>query len=185
MKKALFVAILFAVSAIYLQIGWSNQAEPYIVRVQIGDLYFKPEFIQLKAGHKVKIELINKGKIEHEFMIGRGVEEDNESKSHMEMEMPNEDEGEHEHHEGAQNPHSEMSKRFAKDFFGGVEVAAQTENGAEFMKVPGHGTMVRLKPESKAAITFTVSVDRKGKWQMACFVPGHYEANMKGEIIIK
>ncbi len=183
MKKTLFVAVLFAVSAIYLQIGWSNQAEPDIVQVQIGDLYFKPESIQLRAGHKVEIELINKGKIEHEFMVGRGVEEDNESESHMEM--PDEDKGKYEHHEGVHNTHSEMSKRFEKDFFEGVEVVAQTENGAEFMKVPGHGTMVRLKPESRATITFTVPVDHKGKWQMACFVPGHYEANMKGEIIIK
>lgn len=41
------------------------------------------------------------------------------------------------------------------------------------MKVSGHGIMVRLKPESRATITFTVPADRKGKWQMACFVPGH------------
>jgi uncharacterized cupredoxin-like copper-binding protein len=154
-------------------------------KIQIGDLYFKPGTIQLKAGHRVKVELINKGKLEHEFMVGRGVEEGDESKSHMEMEMPNEHEGENGHHEGTHNPHSEMSKRFEKDFFEGIEVVAQTGNGAEFMKVPGHGTMVRLKPESRATIAFTVPADHKGEWQMGCFVPGHYEANMKGEIIIK
>jgi uncharacterized cupredoxin-like copper-binding protein len=101
------------------------------------------------------------------------------------MGMPNEHEVEHGHHEGAHNLHSEVSNRFEKDFFEGIEVFAQTGDGAEFMKVPGHGTMVRLKPDSKATITFIVPVDRKGEWQMGCFVPGHYEGNMKGEIIIK
>ncbi len=80
MKKTFFVAILLAASSIPLQIAWSGHAESYIVQIQIGDLYFKPETIQLKAGHKVKIELINKGKIEHEFIVVRGVTaEDDES----------------------------------------------------------------------------------------------------------
>lgn len=107
MKKTFFVAILLAMSTISLQIAWSDHAESDIVQIQIGDLYFKPETIQLKAGHKVKIELFNKGKSEHEFMVGRGVTaEDDESQSHKEM--LNGYEGEHEHHEGTHNLHSEM-----------------------------------------------------------------------------
>lgn len=44
--------------------------------------------------------------------------------------------------------------------------------------------MVMLKPEGKATLTFKIPSDRKGEWEMACFVPGHYEAKMKGKIII-
>jgi uncharacterized cupredoxin-like copper-binding protein len=56
------------VSAISLKTARLGQAGLDMVQIQIGDLYFKPETIRLRAGHKVKIELINKGKIEHEFM---------------------------------------------------------------------------------------------------------------------
>ena len=67
------------VSAISLQIVWSNQAESDIVQIQIGGFYFKPNTIRLRAGREVKIELTNKGKIEHEFMSGREITENEES----------------------------------------------------------------------------------------------------------
>jgi len=157
-----------------------SRAESNTIQITVGDFYFRPQTIQIRGGQEVRINLINEGKIEHEFMIGRGVEG---GKSHMEMST--EHEREHSHLEKADNLHSDVSKRFEKDFFEGVEVVARTEGGAKFMSVPGHGTMVRLKPESRATIAFTVPTDRKGRWQMACFLPGHYEAKMKGEIIVK
>ena len=72
----------------------------------------------------------------------------------------------------AHNLHSDLSKRFEQDFFKGIEIVAQTGNGAEVMKVSGHGTMIGLKPESRATITFTVTSDRKGEWQMLVSFPG-------------
>jgi uncharacterized cupredoxin-like copper-binding protein len=175
-----FLLTLLVLYAFLTPITRLSRAESNTIQITVGEFYFRPQTIQIKAGQKVRINLINKGKIEHEFMIGCGVEE---GKSHMEM--FNEDEREHSHLEKTENLHSEVSKRFEKDFFEGVEVVAQTEGGAEFMSVPGHGTMVRLKPESRATIAFTVPADHKGKWQMACFLPGHYEAKMKGEVIVK
>lgn len=107
--------------------------------------------------------MVNEGKLEHEFMVGRGVMTE----------------------QGKHEMHGEMSKRFEKNFFDGIEVVAQTNNGAEFMSVPGHGTMVALKPQGKATLTFKVPTDRKGEWIMACFMLGHYEAMMKGKVIVK
>jgi len=82
------------------------------------------------------------------------------------------------------NAHIGMSRGFEKDFFEGVKIVAETGDGAELTRVPGHGTMVTHKPEGKATLTFKVPADRKGEWQMACFVPGRYEAKMKGKVII-
>ncbi len=175
-----FLLTLLVLYALLTPITRLARAESNTIQITVGEFYFRPQTIQIKVGQEVNISLINEGKIEHEFMIGRGVEE---GKSHMEM--SNEHEREYSHLEKADNLHSEVSKRFEKDFFEGIEVVAQTEGGAEFMSVPGHGTMVRLKPESKATITFTVPTDRKGRWQMACFLPGHYESKMKGEVIVK
>lgn len=184
MKKSYFLKILLVVSTLSLLIACSRQAESNTVPITIGDLYFKPDTIELKAGHEVKIELVNQGKIEHEFMVGRGVKmEKDEDESHNHEGNHEALEGAHKDQEGNQGAHE--GKRFETDFFEGIEVVAQTENGAEFMYVPGHGTMVMLKPEGKATLTFKTPSDRKGEWEMACFVPGHYEAKMRGKIIIK
>lgn len=190
MKKAFLLMTLLVVSALLVQIVNSSQTDSNTIQIIIGDFYFKPKTIQLRAGQRVKIELINEGKLDHEFMVGRGLKtEEGKDETHKGMHEANEEKqetskGEHEHQEET-HAHSGMSKGFEKDFFEGIQVVAQTENGAEFMRVPRHGTMVTLKPESKAILTFKVPNDRKGEWEMACFVPGHYEAKMKGKIIVK
>jgi uncharacterized cupredoxin-like copper-binding protein len=189
MRRTLIVLVLLGLSALFLSIACSRQSESNTVEIRLGEFSFKPETVQLKAGQKVKIELINEGKTEHEFMVGRGVKEEGEGEAHEGMHDKKEQqvssEMEHKHHEEMHEANMEMSKRFERNFFEGIDVLAQTQNGAEFMKVPGHGTMVALKPQSKATLTFKIPADRKGKWEMACFVPGHYEAKMKGEIIVK
>lgn len=189
MKKLFFLIILLPVSFLLLLIACKPQAESNTIQIMTGDFYFKPGIIKLKAGQKVNIELVNEGNIEHEFMVGRVVKMVGD-KAH---EKPGEagEEGHetsvagHEHNEGTHSAHAGTSRGFDKDFFEGIEVATETENGAEFMRMPGHGTMVLLKPRSKAIITFTVPTDRIGEWEMACFIPGHYEAKMKGEIIVE
>lgn len=163
MKRAFFILTLCVAFDLLALKVYSSQETSNTLQIKVGDFYFKPETVQLKGGQKVKIELVNEGKHDHEFMVGRGVMTE---------------QGEHE-------MHGEMSKRFEKNFFDGIEVVAQTNKGAEFMSVPGHGTMVALKPQGKATLTFKVPTDRKGEWIMACFMLGHYETMMKGKVIVK
>lgn len=172
MKQTFFMITLFAfvASADLCLPAYSSQDEPNTIQIRIGEFYLKPEIVQLKAGQAVNIRLVNEGKLEHEFMVGQGVK----------ME-----EGEHEHSKTTHEIHWAMSRRFERDFFEGIDVAVQTENGANFMKVPGHGTMVTLKPQGKATLKFKVPTYRKGEWIMACFMPGHYEAKMSGKVIVK
>lgn len=190
MRKALLLMALSVVFVPLVLIASSCQPESNTILIRIGEFYFEPETIRLRAGQHVKIDLINEGKIEHEFMVGRVLKtEESKAEAHEVMHEADEEKHEtsevgHEHHEGMHSAHAGMSRGFEKDFFDGIDVVVKTEKGSEFMKVTGHGTMVTLEPEGKAAITFKVPVDRKGEWQMACFVPGHYEADMKGLIII-
>lgn len=179
------------VFVLLLSIVSSSQAELNTVQIKIGDLYFKPQTVELKAGQEVKIELVNEGKIEHEFMVGRGVktEKDVNNTHHHKMheseeKETSESEHKHQNHLGTHGLHPGMSATFENDFFEGIDISVKTENGAEFMRVPGHGTMVTLKPDSKAILNFKVPTNRKGEWEVACFVPGHYEADMKGKVII-
>ena len=192
MKKALFLMTLIAVSTLFLMlIINSSLADSNTVLIKVGDLYFKPDTIQLKAGQEVKIELVNEGKIEHEFMVGREVkmEEDGDNTHHNKMheseeKETSESEQGHHTHKGNHSTHPGMSATFENDFFKGIDISVKTENGAELMGVPDHGTMVTLKPDSKATLNFKVPTNRKGEWEVACFVPGHYEAAMKGKIVI-
>jgi uncharacterized cupredoxin-like copper-binding protein len=189
MKRAFFILTLFVVSALLALTVYSSQDAANTIQIKVGDFYFKPETVQLKAGLEVKIELANEGKLEHEFMVGRGVKME-KGEAHGEMEMPGGGEQETpelecEPHDGMHEARVEISRGFEKDFFEGIEVVVHTENGAEFMRVPGHGTMVTLKPQGKAMLTFKVPTDRKGEWIVACFMPGHYERKMKGTVIVK
>jgi uncharacterized cupredoxin-like copper-binding protein len=182
MEKSNFFIILLVVSNLSLLLACSRQTEPNTIEIRAGEFSFQPGTIQLKAGRQVRIELINEGNIEHEFMVGREVKlEENENGTHEGM--PEAVEVGHEHRDGSHGAHARMSRRFEKDFFQGI-VVNHTEKEADFIRVPGHGTMVILKPNGKATITFKLPTDRKGQWEMACFVGGHYEADMKGLIII-
>jgi uncharacterized cupredoxin-like copper-binding protein len=127
---------LLAVSTLFVVLTISSsRAESNTVRIRIGDLYFKPETIKLKAGQEVNIELVNEGKIEHEFMVGREVKmEEGKDETPTGMHEENgekqeiSDEG-HEHHAGTHGVHTGMNRSFKKDFFEGIEIAAGTEKG--------------------------------------------------------
>lgn len=123
-------------------------------RLAMGEFYFKPGTVTLQAGQQVTIELVNEGAIEHEFMVGRDV--------HREDNRP----------EG-----------YKHDFFAGVDIHYTIEGG-ELERKPGHGTEIELKPGGRAVLTFTVPADRVGEWEIGCFVPGHYEAGMKGKLVV-
>lgn len=84
MKKAFFLMTLLGVSALLVQISNSSQTDSNTIQIIIGDFYFKPKTIQLRAGQRVKIELINEGKLEHEFMVGRGLKtEEGKDETHI------------------------------------------------------------------------------------------------------
>lgn len=196
MKRLLFLIILLPVSFLLLLAACKHEAEPNTIHITTGDFYFKPATIELKEGKEVKIELVNEGNIEHEFMVGRGVKmAEDKGEAHEELDEAGEgihesseaghEHHQHENHEGMDSAHMGASSGFDEDFFEGIDVKAETGNGAEFMRMPDHGTMVLLKPHSKATITFMVPTDRIGEWEMACFIPGHYEAKMKGNVTVE
>ncbi len=125
------------------------------ITVELGDFYFKPTRLELPAGQTVTLQLVNQGKVEHEFMVGQEVEQ----------------------HEG-------KPEGFEHDFFADVKVTYTVEKG-KVEQEEEHGFEVELEPGGKATLTFTVPADRKGEWEIGCFVPGHYEAGMKGTLIVR
>ena len=51
----------------------------------------------------------------------------------------------------------------------------------------GVGFQITLDPGQEATITFTVTADQVGEWEMACFVEdgAHYDAGMKGTFTVE
>ncbi len=69
---------------------------------------------------------------------------------------------------------------FKDDFFAGVKLDTV---GAS--PIVGHdGAGVKVDPRSTAEVTFTVP-DKKGSYEIGCFVPGHYVSGVKGTLVVE
>lgn len=86
-------------------------------------------------------------------------------------------------------PHEFMAGRkahagggYEEDLFRGVDVDVRAGEGSR-----GHGDAFELEVAAHmgtGAISFVVP-DRPGTYEIGCFEPGHYEAGMKGELVIR
>ena len=61
------------------------------------------------------------------------------------------------------------------------------EHAREMREMPGmehvDPNMVRVLPGAKGELTWTF--DRAGRFAVGCLVPGHYEAGMKGTVVVR
>ena len=104
-------------------------------RIEVDDnMRFSPATWEAQVGEPIRIILINKGKVDHELVIGT----EKEIVAHA-KEMAN---------PGTKGHH--------------------------------HSNEVSAKPGQQAELIWTFK--KPGKYAMACFEPGHYEAGMKGTI---
>jgi uncharacterized cupredoxin-like copper-binding protein len=137
-----------------------------VIEIDMRDHAFTPATLRIPAGHSVTLVFENTGSVEHEFMAGRGVSDGD----------------------------------FEVDLFAGLEVTMGTVTMAEHSADADHdhaagaadhdhaggdhGTMVGLEPGSGTTMTFTLPTDRRGEWEMACFLPRHYERGMHGVLTV-
>lgn len=138
--------------------------EPVSYTIEMSEYAFTPDTIEAKVGQQVTLNLVNKGALEHEIMFGRNV-----------MMMDN-------HPNGYQEDMFEMA---------GIEPTVMMMESMEEMgegeEEDHSGFMVHL-PETgnEATITFTVTKDMVGEWEMGCFeLEGvHYTSGMVGKFIV-
>ncbi len=135
------------------------------VTLSMGDLFFSDTSdvhggtFHVTAGKTVGIHILNDGQIEHEVLFGKdGLVYDDDG-------LP----------EGFVTP---LFEDVAADVFvympEKVEVA--TERGLGELEMEAGG-------ELWVRANFPATV--KGTWEIACFVPGHYEAGMKATLVIE
>ena len=175
MKQSIFlISMLIMVSVLLVACG-GQEPEPVTYQVERSEFAFSPDTLEAKVGQEVTIELTNSGLLEHELMFGQEV-----------MMMDNRPNGfEHDMFEDAgvvpvvAMPAMEMQEDEHQE----GDEHSQDEAGHEH-----EGFMVALPAESmeKATITFTVTEDMVGEWEMGCFLQEgvHYDAGMKGTFIV-
>lgn len=125
------------------------------VTITLNEFSFAPAKVALTAGVKAEIRLVNKGKVEHEFMVyttpkaGTAV-----------MAL----------HEWAEET----------SYFKGLEV--KVEGGG--IEVKGKDIYeVEVAAGKSAEVIFTPK--KKGMFEIGCLIEGHYEAGMKGVLTVK
>lgn len=155
--RVLLVATTLAIFAVGAPV-WGAQVQK--VTIVMNEFNFVPDKITLKSGMPVEMTLANKGRIPHEFMLHA---------------MPQ---------HGMQMPMHEMHEWYEENsYFKGIKVTATAGQG---VKIKRHGTMlveIVLQPGKSTTLKFTPK--KKGTFEFACHLPGHYEAGQKGTLIVR
>ena len=145
--------------------------DPVTYSIEMAEYSFTPNTFEARVGQQVTFELVNNGALEHEIMFGRDV-----------MMMDN-------------RPISYQHDMFQE---AGIEPAVmmmESMQEVEHTEESGHdegedhqGFMVLLpKTDDRATLSFTVTEDMVGEWEMGCFLLDgvHYNAGMVGKFVVK
>lgn len=135
------------------------QLEPVTIQLEMTEYAFDPPSLELRVGQQVTLQITNKGQLDHEIMFGREV-----------MLMNNRPAG------------------YMEDLFETANVQPQVTSADQLPpEEDEHGFMVILPPGGTATVTFPVTAEMAGEWEMGCFEQDgvHYDAGMHGPLTIQ
>jgi len=163
----LFASIVLA--ALGLATSEATAAPVHKVTLVMREFRFEPAVLHLKVGEEVVLTIRNKGQVEHEWVIGRGVVNNQDEKGYRQdllaILKPR-----------VTGRHYDLEK---------VSTAGNSKDmqGGEYPKAIS--TEVEVERGGVVTLRFTVPASAKGEWEMGCFIPGHYESSMKGKVVIE
>ena len=131
-----------------------------VIKVIMYDNYYEPESFQIKAGEIIKFKVENAGKLVHEFNIANKMM--------------------HTKHQ------SEMKKMVENEILFADSIdKVKMKKMAKMDKSMGHShsNSVLLEPKQKGDIIW--KFDNAVNIEIACNVPGHYQAGMIAKVNIK
>ncbi len=154
MKRFVILSIVGVLVAA-LTVGASAAAKVQKVTVTLTDFKFTPKTVSIQAGTPVELTLVNKGAVEHEFMVYAAPK-------------------------AAPDDWDEyvMENTYFKNM-GEVETVFRNQGAVASTSM----FEVELEKGKSATVKFTPA--RKGTFEIGCHVEGHYEAGMKGTFIVK
>lgn len=181
--------------------GCSSTPEPLEITVVMSEFAFEPADIELQVGQEVTINFINNGVQEHEFMVGKDVDdhdgfpngfgEDFFEAAGVEpvvvggmgdMDMDDDDGDDHD-----EDADMEEDMDTENDHEDG------DDNDADMEEDDGHGDdghsgfMISVpEGDTSSSIQFTVTEDMLGEWEIGCFLQEgtHYDEGMHGSLIV-
>ena len=165
MKKISVLLFVFVISLVLVACGGAGQSggKPVSFNIDMKEYTFTPASLDLKVGQQVTLNLTNSGQLQHEIMFGRDV-------------LKNE---------------NNRPFGYQTDMFQSAGVTPQvTQQGPtqeeESEEHEPSGFMVGLAPGATAKVTFPVTKDMVGQWEMGCFEQDgvHYDAGMKGTVTV-
>lgn len=181
----LFAALAGAANAEAQDHDHATPDAPVVIEVDMSDYTFAPTPLLIPAGRPVTLVFTNTGDVAHEFMAGRSpasgdFEVDLFEGVQVETGAPAM--GDHD-----AMLHDHPADAGAHDHAPAAPAAADhghaDAGGHDHADAP-HGTMVEVDTGARATMTFTLPADRRGEWEMACFLPRHYERRMHGQLIV-
>lgn len=167
--KALVViaTLSFSISALadagHADIGIPGKASATqrTIDITLGEMYFKPETLSVKAGETVRFVVKNEGQLLHEFNIGTS---DMHTHHREAMAMMTE--------HGMLTPTGINSERMNMD------------HGQMGMGPMKHDDSNSVLVEPGKTMELVWTFPKSGALQVACDLPGHSEAGMVGQIAI-
>ena len=160
MKRTL-VFLLLVLAALALA-ACSSSPPSAEFTVEMTEFSFAPNTFEVQVGQEVTFHLINMGALNHELMIGQQT-----------MMM-----------DGAPSG-------FEHNLFEGEEpmvMGGSDEHNMGAMGGMDHGFMVAVpKASEEVTMTFTVTEDMVGEWEIGCFTDGgsHFNQGMTGTLVVK
>jgi uncharacterized cupredoxin-like copper-binding protein len=178
--------------------GGNSEPEEVEFTIEMSEFSYTPDAIELKVGQTVTLNLVNLGQLDHELMIGREVMMDNSLPSGYDLDLFEHagvepavvmdiHKEEHEEAEHEEDEHGHEEAKHVADEHGHDEAEhEEAEDGHDDDEHGHHGFMVSLANEDRATLTFTVTENMVGTWEMGCFLQdgAHYFANMLGSLVI-
>ena len=161
LKYSILAVTVFALALVLISCSpGAPQLEPVTFQIDMTEYAFEPASIELKVGQEATLELVNNGQLDHEIMFGREVMlENNRPAGYM------------------------------VDLFETANVEPQVTSEDQLPPEEGEHVafMVILPPGGTATMTFPVTAEMAGEWEMGCFEQDgvHYDAGMHGPLTIQ
>lgn len=159
--------LLLVLLPIGTAIAHGDDEDAVEIRILLGEMYFqvdgqaKGEPLRLQAGQHYQLVFENVGVMQHEVLFGRDLVKENGRPAGYRTNLLEDIE---------------------------VEiVAVQTVGGkTRQLMVEANGfEELYLDPGASLALGFELPAAAKGRWELGCFIAGHYEGGMKLDLIVE
>jgi uncharacterized cupredoxin-like copper-binding protein len=140
-----------------------SQAVDRTVEVRMGDIFFEPKVMEIKAGETVRFVLQNEGALLHEFNLGKAASHAAHQKEMAAM-----------FQNGTLSPTAAHVMSNIDHAMGGMKMVGMEHDDPNSVLV-GPGAREEL------VWTFSETTDL----EFACNVPGHYQSGMVGKVTVR